>query len=116
MFTQQIHRIPVFVSEWGTCESSGSGRADTASSSLFLEAMKQNVRDADTVSISWCNFSYGDKDETASSLKPNSCNGGLWNNTTTEGDFVKYWLIHNSAPVIGSMNSNIKHHQERVVK
>ncbi|MFZ4620236.1 MAG: glycoside hydrolase family 5 protein [Bacteroidota bacterium] len=98
MFAQQIHRIPVFVSEWGTCESNGAGTADTASSSLFLRTMTCDVRGADTVSVSWCNFSFGDKDETASSLKPNSCRNGLWNNTTPEGEFIKYWMVHNSAP------------------
>jgi aryl-phospho-beta-D-glucosidase BglC (GH1 family) len=99
MFAHQIHRIPVFVSEWGTCESSGMGMNDTAVSSMFLETMKQHVADEDTVSISWCNFSYGDKKESTSALLPLSCKNGLWNNTTPEGDFIKYWLIHNSAPI-----------------
>jgi hypothetical protein len=62
--------------------------------------MKQHISNNDTVSISWCNFSYGDKDESASALKPNSCTGGLWNNTTAEGSFVQYWITHNKAPEI----------------
>jgi len=99
MFASQIHRIPVFVSEWGTCESSGLGMNDTATCSLFLKTMKQHVSKNDTVTISWCNFSYGDKDESTSALKPTSCANGLWNNTTAEGDFVKYWLINNKAPI-----------------
>ncbi len=98
MFARQIHRLPVFVSEWGVCESSGMGSIDTASSSVFLTTMKQHVLDTDTVSVSWCNFSYGDKDESTSVLQPQSCGKGLWNNTTKQGDFVKYWLIHNTAP------------------
>ncbi len=105
MFKNQIHRIPVFVSEWGTCESSGLGINDTATSSVFLITMKQHVKDNDTVSLSWCNFSYGDKDESTSALKPYSCMNGLWNNTTTEGDFVKYWLKNNTAPTITTKNS-----------
>ena len=99
-FASQIHRIPVFVSEWGTCTSSGAGAIDTNTSSLFLRTMKQHISNNDTVTVSWCNFSFGDKDESASSLKPNSCYSGLWNNTTTEGTFVKYWLQNNSAPVV----------------
>jgi aryl-phospho-beta-D-glucosidase BglC (GH1 family) len=98
MFAQQIHRIPVFVSEWGTCESSGTGITDTTTSSQFLRTMKQHINTKDTVTISWCNFSYGDKDESTSALYPNSCTKGMWNNTTPEGFFIKYWLIHNKSP------------------
>lgn len=98
MFVSQIHRLPIFVSEWGTCESTGAGIIDTAASSLFLTAMKRHVSNGDTVSISWCNFSYGDKDESASFLQPNSCINGLWDNTTPAGSFVKYWLQHQKAP------------------
>ena len=100
MFKSQIHRIPVFVSEWGTCESSGLGRIDSEASSLFLKTMSQDTVKGDTVTISWCNFSYGDKAESTSALKPNSCENGLWNNTTPGGDFVKYWIINNKAPAL----------------
>ncbi len=100
IFAEYIHRIPVFVSEWGMCESSGAGMLDTAVSSLFLRTMKQHILDKDTVSISWCNFSYGDKEESTSSLKPHSCADALWNNTTAGGDFVKYWLNNNRSPVM----------------
>lgn len=99
LFAEYIHRIPVFVSEWGMCESTGMGRLDTAVSSLFLRTMQQHIAGKDTVSISWCNFSYGDKDESTSALKPHSCSHGLWNNTSAGGVFVKYWLNNNSTPV-----------------
>jgi hypothetical protein len=98
LFEEQIHRIPVFVSEWGTCESSGMGILDTATSSRFLSTMRKHVSNGDTVSISWCNFSYGDKAESTSALKPLSCADGLWNNTTGGGDFIKHWIMYNSAP------------------
>ena len=98
-FMMEIHRIPVFVSEWGTCASDGNGSVDTYTSNLFLNAFKQDISsDKDTVMLSWCNFSYGDKAETASSLKPGSCRSLLWDNTTADGNFVKYWLINNTAP------------------
>ena len=98
MFADQIHRIPVFVSEWGTCESSGMGNLDLTTSSSFLNTMRQHVLDKDTVTISWCNFSYGDKAESTSALKPFSCADGLWDNTTLGGDFIKYWIKNNQAP------------------
>ena len=103
MFANQIHRIPVFVSEWGTCESSGIGNLDFTTSSLFLNSMKQHIQDKDTVIVSWCNFSYGDKAESTSALKPISCSNGLWNNTSAGGDFIKYWLINNKAPISWSV-------------
>jgi sugar lactone lactonase YvrE len=98
MFASQIHRIPVFVSEWGTCESSGMGNLDLNTSSRFLNTMRQHVLDKDTVTISWCNFSYGDKAESTSALKPHSCADGIWDNTTPGGDFIKYWIKYNAAP------------------
>jgi hypothetical protein len=98
MFATQIHRIPIFVSEWGTPAYNGNGTIDTATSSLFLKTMNQHVKNNDTVSISWCNFSYADKNETASALKPGSCYSGLWNNTTASGYFIKYWIINGKAP------------------
>jgi len=100
MYATQIHRIPLFVSEWGTPAYNGNGKIDTATSSLFLRTMAQHVKNNDTVSISWCNFSYADKDETASALKPGSCNSGQWNNTTTGGAFIKYWIENNKAPSV----------------
>jgi len=110
-FVSQIHRIPVFVTEWGTCESSGAGGIDTATSNLFIRAMNRHVSNKDTVYISWCNFSYGDKNESASSLVPNSCDNKLWNNTTTDGDFIKYWLIHKKAPDFTGIE-NIPHDKD----
>jgi aryl-phospho-beta-D-glucosidase BglC (GH1 family) len=100
MFAGQIHRIPVFVSEWGTCESSGMGNLDLDTSSKFLNTMKQDILNRDTVSVSWCNFSYGDKAESTSALKPRSCADGLWDNRTPGGDFIKYWIKNNRSSEI----------------
>jgi len=103
IFASQIHRIPVFVSEWGTCESSGLGSFDFNTSNRFLNTMRQDVFDKDTVTISWCNFSYGDKEESTSALKPFSCKNGLWSNTTPQGDFIKYWIKNNKSPASNSI-------------
>jgi len=70
------------------------------SSNLYLKTMNQHVKNKDTVSISWCNFSYADKNETASALKPGSCYSGLWNNTTQSGEYIKYWIIKGEAPIV----------------
>jgi aryl-phospho-beta-D-glucosidase BglC (GH1 family) len=93
MFMQQIHRIPIFVSEWGPCESSGDGNINFNSAEQYLTIMKQHVLNGDTVSISWCNFSYGDKKEAASVLKPFSCDQKSWNNMSPTGLFVRDFLL-----------------------
>jgi len=54
--------------------------------------MAEHIQGTDTVSISWCNFSYGDKKEAASALKPQSCTKKLWENMTPTGLFVRDWL------------------------
>lgn len=93
MFETQIHRIPVFVTEWGVCENTGNGNINFESSEKYLQSMQQHILHGDTVSISWCNFSYGDKREAASALKPNSCKLRLWKNMSPSGFFIREWLI-----------------------
>jgi aryl-phospho-beta-D-glucosidase BglC (GH1 family) len=93
MFLKEIHRIPVFTSEWGACESSGNGNVNFNNAEQYLDAMQQHVLDGDTVSISWCIFSYSDKKEAASVLKPKSCINKLWENMTPSGFFVRDYLL-----------------------
>ncbi len=95
MFLREIHRIPVFTSEWGACESSGNGNVNFNVSQSYIKAMKHHVLNGDTAIISWCNFSYSDVDETASSLKPNSCTKGQWENMTPTGFFIRDCLLDN---------------------
>lgn len=55
--------IALFVTEWGTCDSSGNGGLDLTESDIWLRFLHLN-------SISWANFSLNDKAETTSTLKP----------------------------------------------
>lgn len=89
MFLKEIHRIPIFVSEWGVCESSGNGNINFDNSDKYLDAMAKHIEDTDTVSISWCNFSYGDKKEAASVLQPQSCSNKLWGNMSPAGLYIR---------------------------
>lgn len=89
MFLKEIHRLPVFVTEWGACENTGNGKVDFNTAELYLQAMQQHVHGKDTVRISWCNFSYADVKETASALKPGSCKNKGWNNMTPTGYFIR---------------------------
>ncbi len=54
--------IAIFVSEWGTCDASGNGGFDPDSSDDWLDF-------CDEYGLSWCNWSFNNKDETASALK-----------------------------------------------
>jgi aryl-phospho-beta-D-glucosidase BglC (GH1 family) len=93
MFLKEIHRIPVFTTEWGACENTGNDNVNFNVARSYVNAMKQNVMNGDTVIISWGNFSYSDVDETASSLKPGSCKQGKWENMTPTGFFVRDCLL-----------------------
>lgn len=53
--------IPVFVSEWGTSDASGSGGVFENESRLWLDFMKNN-------NISWCNWSLCDKSESSAAI------------------------------------------------
>lgn len=66
--------LPLFVTEWGTCNADGSGAIDYASTTEWQNWMNQN-------SISSCNWSINDKDETASIFN----NSGL----TESGNYLK---------------------------
>lgn len=92
-FVKQIHRIPVFATEWGVSEASGNGSTDFPTADKFLGAMERHIQGKDTVYISSCAFSFADKDESSALLKPGSCNKNLWNNTTPAGDYVKKRLL-----------------------
>ena len=92
MFLKEIHRIPVFTTEWGLCENTGNGNVNFNTAELYLDAMKQHVSNNDTISVSWCLFSYSDVKETASVLKPQSCKNKLWNNMTPTGFFIRDYL------------------------
>jgi endoglucanase len=80
--------IALFVTEWGTCDSSGNGGLDYAESDIWLNFLNQNV-------ISWLNFSLHDKAETASALKPGTLVAGppSASDLTPSGVFVYNHLV-----------------------
>jgi endoglucanase len=61
----------IFVTEWGTCESNGTGKLDAVETGKWLEFMHENQ-------IGWCNFSVGDKVETSAVLVPGAPANGGW--------------------------------------
>lgn len=76
---------PIFVTEFGTCNSSGNGGFNTEESVEWFKWMNEN-------NISWANWSFADKNETASLLKPYSCGSNKWDNLTEPGRLIKWAL------------------------
>jgi endoglucanase len=76
--------IALFVTEWGTCEASGGGFVDQASTNEWVTFMKAN-------GISNCNWSVNDKAESASILNTGVSSNGAWSdaNLTASGVIVK---------------------------
>lgn len=76
--------IPIFATEWGTCDASGNGNLNLNESKVWLDFLDAN-------NISWCNWSLNTKAETASALTPNASLDGNWNDNdlTDSGKFVK---------------------------
>lgn len=76
--------VALFVSEYGTCESSGDGFLDYDETSKWFDFMEENQ-------ISYCNWSIANKLETASALKPGSSAFGGWTEEqiTSSGKLVR---------------------------
>ncbi len=76
--------LPIFVSEWGTCENNGDGFVDIEESLVWIDFMNKHK-------LSWCNWSLINKMESASALKAEATPAGKWKNSllTGSGKFVK---------------------------
>jgi hypothetical protein len=77
---------PIFVSEFGTCGSTGSGSLDVPETIKWFKWMNDN-------NLSWVNWNFADKPEESSCLlKPNSCEEQNWDNYTESGRIIKWAL------------------------
>jgi endoglucanase len=76
--------IALFVTEWGTCESTGDGFLDYPEVENWITFMNVNK-------LSWCNWSVADKVETSAALKPNVDSNGGWpdSSLTPSGSLVR---------------------------
>lgn len=78
--------LPIFVSEFGTCGSTGSGSLDVPETIKWFKWMNDN-------NLSWVNWNFADKpEETSCLLKPNSCEEQNWDNYTESGRIIKWAL------------------------
>ena len=76
--------LPLFVTEWGTCEASGNGMVDRAETQTWMSFLDQHH-------ISWANWALNDKAESCSALTPDAGMHGPWsgNALTPSGSLVK---------------------------
>lgn len=79
--------LPVFVSEFGTCDASGGGANDFNETRKWLSYF-------DKQGISYCNWSICNKDETCSVLRPGTSANGNWSESdlTENGKWIHDWL------------------------
>jgi endoglucanase len=79
--------LPVYISEFGTCECSGDGKLDKKSVDQWMEFLDKNK-------IGWCNWSVHEKNETASILKPSASGSGNWkfSDLTRSGNIIRNLL------------------------
>lgn len=82
--------IALFVTEWGTSQSSGTG-------GVFVEKAQEWLDWMDANKISWCNWSLCSKGETSAALNPGSNVEGPWNDSelSASGRWVKSKIIGN---------------------
>jgi endoglucanase len=78
--------LPVFVTEWGTCNADGNGPVDRAETALWMAFMRE-------WQLSHCNWSVSDKKESASILVAGASSTGHWaeNELTESGRLVREW-------------------------
>ncbi|MBN1299960.1 MAG: cellulase family glycosylhydrolase [Melioribacteraceae bacterium] len=89
--------VALFVTEFGTCESNGSGYLDYDETETWINFLEDNK-------ISWCNWSIADKEETASALKPGASADGDWteDNLTESGKLLRSIIITSNESILTS--------------
>lgn len=80
----KCNNFPIFISEWGTSESSGDGN-------FSLEMNQAWMNWIESIGVSWANWSINDKGETSSALNGGAGSGGNWNDgqISASGKYVR---------------------------
>ncbi len=82
-----LGQIPIFATEWGTSDASGNANFSPEETLRFMDIFNGD-NDGGQI-VSWCNWSFADKDETSAALSPGACGSGQWNNTSQSGTLIK---------------------------
>jgi len=93
--------IALFVTEYGTCESSGDGVMDEEETQTWWGFLEEHK-------ISYCNWSVADKDETAAALMPGASINGNWTESdlSPSGKFVRAQMISKCDKTTGIRSGN----------
>ena len=89
-FTQEYinqfsDKLPIFFDEWGTSLNIGNGGNDYVNTQAWFDVM--NGHNPGKQLISWCNWSFCDKNESSAALAAGT--GANYNNTSASGTVVK---------------------------
>jgi len=95
--------IALFVTEFGTCESSGTGVLDSNETKTWLTFLGANK-------ISWCNWAIEDKVETAVALKAGSSGTGYWpiSSLTASGLIIRQNILTGNSSIITSVRQEVQ--------
>jgi endoglucanase len=96
-----LDKIPIFMSEWGVCDASGSGNIDGGSAQTWVGMMAAKSHNPHGVTISWANWGYDDKGESCAALQPGACPAHDWDRTSQSGSMVKGYLKESLEAVLG---------------
>lgn len=93
--------VPLFVSEWGVSEASGSGNIDMTETNLWAAFLEQNK-------LSWCNWSITNKDETSAAILPavSAISGWKESELSQSGKMIREYLIKINGPIFESLMAN----------
>jgi endoglucanase len=96
------NNLPVFVTEFGTQESSGDGPNDFTSSQTWLDLLAQ-------YKISWCNWNFSDDFRSGAVWKVGTCGSGNWSDSNLKeaGEWIKARI---NDPPDDFINTYIKNH------
>lgn len=84
--------VPIFVTEWGLSEASGTGEIDKAESKVWTEFLEQ-------YGLSWCNWSIINKDESSAAILPTTSTLSGWEqiDLTESGKTIRAYLIQENS-------------------
>jgi aryl-phospho-beta-D-glucosidase BglC (GH1 family) len=79
--------LPLFVTEWGTCDASGDGPVDEESTRAWMDFIRR-------WHLSHCNWGIYDKRETAAIVLPGASPDGAWSATdlSASGRYAREWV------------------------
>ena len=76
------YHMPIFITEFGTSDASGDN-------GFFKDATMKWLSWARDNNLSWCNWSFADKGESASLLKKGDAQNGIWDDPTEAGMLIR---------------------------